>query len=163
MVKIGLQLKADFENIVNLVAEGEDFRWYLKLKCLGCGEVSDKFQYVTLDESSPLKGGRGSANLVTKCKFCSRENSIDIIKESIKPVGKPDEKQPGFQSIVSYDCRGIEPVEFSPRVGWSAESAESGKKFTNIDLTENEWADYDENAQLSVGIYDLQYQFVKEK
>lgn len=27
-------------------------------------------------ESAPLKGGRGSANLVLKCHLCSRENSI---------------------------------------------------------------------------------------
>lgn len=29
-------------------------------------------------ESQPLKGGRGSASLVIKCKLCSRENSIGI-------------------------------------------------------------------------------------
>jgi hypothetical protein len=30
-------------------------------------------------ENSPLKGGRGHASLVIKCKLCSRENSIGNI------------------------------------------------------------------------------------
>ena len=57
MVKIGLQIKAQLENVTNLVATGEDFRWYLKTKCASCGEISAEFQYVTLTESAPLKVG----------------------------------------------------------------------------------------------------------
>jgi len=35
MVKIGLQIKAQMENCTALAPEGEDFRWYLKLRYLG--------------------------------------------------------------------------------------------------------------------------------
>lgn len=55
--KIALQLKATLENVTNLRPVGEDFRWYLK-------------------DSVALKGGRGSASMVQKCKLCARENSI---------------------------------------------------------------------------------------
>ena len=65
-----------------------------------------------IQESSPLKGGRGSASLVAKCKMCSRENSIDIIQDSITPYDASE----SFKTIVVFDCRGIEPVDFSPRV-----------------------------------------------
>ena len=41
-----------------------------------CGEVPDKWQYVTQTESCDLKGGRGSANAVVKCKLCSRYGHI---------------------------------------------------------------------------------------
>ena len=34
--------------------------------------------FCLIKESQPLKGGRGSASLVIKCKLCSRENSIGI-------------------------------------------------------------------------------------
>ncbi|XP_032923367.1 CXXC motif containing zinc binding protein isoform X2 [Catharus ustulatus] len=78
MGRIGLQLRATLENITRLRAEGEDFRWYLKLKCGNCGEVSEKWQYLRLMDSAPLKGGRGSATMVQKCKLCSRENSIEL-------------------------------------------------------------------------------------
>ena len=56
MVKIELQMKCTLENLTNLKAEGEDFRWYLKLKCLNCGEETKCFVYLTLEESHPLKG-----------------------------------------------------------------------------------------------------------
>ena len=44
--------------------------------------------------------------------MCSRENSIDIIKDSILPYDTSE----SFKTIVAFDCRGIEPVDFSPRV-----------------------------------------------
>ena len=55
MVKIGLQIKAQLENVTNLLATGADFRWFLKTKCASCGEVSAELQYITLGESVPLK------------------------------------------------------------------------------------------------------------
>ena len=59
--------------------------------------------------SPTVKGGRGSALMVAKCKLCSRENSIDILKETIRPYSN-DAAQ--FQTIVAFDCRGLEPIEF---------------------------------------------------
>jgi hypothetical protein len=47
--------------------------------------------------------------------------------------------------------------------GWSAESSESGKPFEDIDLSEKEWVDYDEKSNLSVGIFDVESQFIKLK
>lgn len=59
-----------------------------------------------------------------------------------------------FQTIVVFECRGIEPVDFDPRVrgnslcessstcgacvqgGWSASGMESGLEFTDIDLSQ---------------------------
>jgi len=80
MVKIALQLKAVLENCSELKPEDEDFRWYLKHKCGNCGDtpgicsylfqfriqikaynILEHWQYVTLSESHPLKGGRGEA------------------------------------------------------------------------------------------------------
>lgn len=34
--------------------------------------------FVVVQDSMPLKGGRGSASMVQKCKLCSRENSIGM-------------------------------------------------------------------------------------
>ena len=48
----------------------------LKVKCSSCNEVSDKWIYISRSEQNELKGGRGSANLVLKCKLCSRENNM---------------------------------------------------------------------------------------
>nr|CAG4645236.1 EOG090X0HQJ [Leptodora kindtii] len=161
MVKIGLRIKASLENVTKLQAAGEDFRWYIKVKCGSCNEVSDKWVYITLSESNEVKGGRGTANLVMKCKLCSRENNMDIISDSIVPYN--DEDQGKFKTIVKFDCRGAEPSDFSPRNGWDVEGLESGTCFSDIDLTEKEWADYDEKAKTTVGIYELEHEFVREK
>ncbi|XP_008631317.1 PREDICTED: UPF0587 protein C1orf123 homolog [Corvus brachyrhynchos] len=129
-------LRATLENITRLRAEGQDFRWYLKLKCGNCGEVSEKWQYLRLMDSAPLKGGRGSATMVQKCKLCSRENSIDILSQTIKPYNQP-------------------------QAGFAAEGAESGTPFNDINLLEKDWNDYDEKTKESVGIYEVTHKFVK--
>ncbi|CAN0272513.1 unnamed protein product [Bubo scandiacus] len=157
--RIGLQLRATLENITRLRAEGEDFRWYLKLKCGNCGEISEKWQYLRLMDSAPLKGGRGSATMVQKCKLCSRENSIDILSQTIKPYNAEDSEK--FKTIVEFECRGLEPVDFQPQAGFAAEGAESGTPFNDINLLEKDWNDYDEKTKESVGIYEVTHKFVK--
>ena len=73
-----------------------------------------------------------------------------------------------FKTIIAFDCRGMEPVEFSPRNGWKVcgfkEDADSdgegdevdgkvtGTEFTDIDLADLEWADYDERSNESTMI-----------
>ncbi|KAF4797203.1 hypothetical protein TURU_077184 [Turdus rufiventris] len=168
--RIGLQLRATLENITRLRAEGEDFRWYLKLKCGNCGEVSEKWQYLRLMDSAPLKGGRGSATMVQKCKLCSRENSIEILSQTIKPYNMETdglltqlqaEDSEKFKTIVEFECRGLEPVDFQPQAGFAAEGAESGTPFNDINLLEKDWNDYDEKTKESVGIYEVTHKFVK--
>uniref|UniRef100_A0A7N4PMI5 CXXC motif containing zinc binding protein n=1 Tax=Sarcophilus harrisii TaxID=9305 RepID=A0A7N4PMI5_SARHA len=134
MGKIGLQFKATLENVTHLRPVGDDFRWYLKMKCGNCGEVSEKWQYLRLMDSVPLKGGRGSATMVQKCKLCSRDNSIDILSGSIKPYNAEDSEK--FKTIVEFECRGLEPVDFQPQAGFAAEGAETGTTFSDINLLE---------------------------
>uniref|UniRef100_UPI00358EFEF2 CXXC motif containing zinc binding protein isoform X7 n=1 Tax=Myxine glutinosa TaxID=7769 RepID=UPI00358EFEF2 len=132
-MRIALQFQAMLENLTKLVPQGEDFRWYLKLKCSHCGEDSGKWHYLTVEESTPLKGGRGSASLVQRCHLCQRESSIDIIRESIKPY-----------------CGGF-----------VAEGAKSGTPFLDVNLLEGDWTEYDERASQSVGVYDVKHRFIK--
>uniref|UniRef100_A0A674PN81 CXXC motif containing zinc binding protein n=1 Tax=Takifugu rubripes TaxID=31033 RepID=A0A674PN81_TAKRU len=156
--KIGLQFKATLDNVTNVRPLGTDFRWYLKLKCGNCGETSDKWQYITLD-SVPLKGGRGSASMVQKCKLCSRENSIDILEDTITPYNAEDSER--FKTMVQFECRGLEPVDFQPQAGFVAEGTETGTPFPEVNLLEKDWTDYDEKLAASVGIYEVTHQFKK--
>lgn len=74
-----------------------------------------------------------------------------------------NEDQGNFKSIVTFDCRGLEPIDFSPTEGWIVKVEESGKIFNDVNLTDKEWVDYDDKINQSVGIYDFQSQFVKVK
>lgn len=159
MVKIALQIKAVLENLTKLRPEGDDFRWYVKVKCANCGEVTNRFVYLCLEETTPMKGSRGSANLVIKCHLCGRDNSMDILPDSIGSYNIENDGK--FVTMVVFDCRGVEPVDFQPTVGFIAESSESGMEFREVSFAEGDWTDYDENASVSVGVYELQHKFIK--
>ncbi|XP_045157646.2 CXXC motif containing zinc binding protein-like [Mercenaria mercenaria] len=160
-MKIALQFKANLENLTNLKPEGEDFRWYIKLKCLNCGEETTKFEYLTLTENAPLKGGRGHASMVVKCKLCARENSIDILRDTIAAYNADNSNQ--FKTMVVFDCRGVEPTDFSPRVGFTAEGEETRTPFPEVSLTEGDWNEYDEKKGEPVSITEIEHKFVKVK
>ncbi|XP_037083481.1 UPF0587 protein v1g245604-like [Pollicipes pollicipes] len=146
MVKIGLQLKATLENVASVQPDEDDFRWYLKLRCANCGDEPDHFQYACGLDTTPVRGGRGHANLVVKCKLCGRENTLDIVENSGRPLTESDI----FQTVVAFDCRGLEPTDFSPRIGWACRGTDSDTPFANVDLSEKEWVEYDEKANQSV-------------
>lgn len=62
-----------------------------------------------------------------------------------------------FTKLMVFDCRGFEPIGFSFGDGWKAEST-SGTKF-DIDLSEGEFAEYDEKGECPVGVSDLRAEF----
>ncbi len=173
MVKIALQISANLENLTDLRPDDADsFKWFVKFKCSSCGEVPDHWQHVCLVDRHEVKGGRGHANAVIKCKLCGRENSCDIYRDSLDSYNYGDNDR--FKSVVAFDCRGMEPVEFDPRDGWAAkgfivdeedeeENKESGKVFDEVDLSSKEWADYDDVSGESVYLSDVKYQFIKVK
>lgn len=146
MVKIGLQIRATLENVDELKTNHPDYSFFFKIKCTNCGEQSDKWHDLTeserVNEDSRNPNG---FNFYMKCKLCSRENSIDIIEGSngkyqlangmqiahknvvdvlflfwiLILVAYTADDAGKYKTIVSFDCRGVEPVEFSPRSGWS--------------------------------------------
>jgi len=76
------------------------------------------------------------------------------------------------KTIVVFDCRGLEPVDFSPRMGWKVsgwkededgEGSESGTVFEDVDLTDKEWADYDDKSDESTMISEIEVSFVTVK
>lgn len=118
MVKLALQLKATLDNVTDFRVEFPDkFVWYLKLDCSKCHTQSEKFHDITLQESSSIAGSRGEANFLMKCKFCSQDGNLNI-EPTKSPVTYTSEDSDAhtFKTIVVFDCRGIEPVDWQP--GW---------------------------------------------
>ncbi|KXJ18977.1 UPF0587 protein [Exaiptasia diaphana] len=147
MVRISLQFKANLENITNIRPEGDDFRWYLKVKCLNCGEETKQWVYLC------------AMNITVQYLIEFPSFTVDIVKDSAKEYTADDSNQ--FKTMVTFDCRGVEPTAFSPRTGFVAEGAETTSKFTDINLSDLDWSDYDEKAEASVGIYEVTSQFIK--
>ncbi|KAL0094459.1 hypothetical protein J3Q64DRAFT_1714319 [Phycomyces blakesleeanus] len=159
MVKLGLYLKADLENVTELVPV-EDYEWHFKVECGSCREVDESWITFNRQDSYDMSGSRGTANLVMRCKFCKRESTAQFeTNGKVVPYTKSGE----FQKIATFDCRGLELVDFSPRESWVAKGIESDTKFEDIDLLEGEWAEYDDKSNEPVGISDIEIKFKKEK
>lgn len=63
--------------------------------------------------------------------------------------------------MVAFECRGLEPVDFDPRMGFCAVGDGSGTVFSDINLSERDWTEYDENTQQPVSILEVEHRFIK--
>ncbi|KAG0344906.1 hypothetical protein BG004_004099 [Podila humilis] len=160
MPVLALQIKAELENVTDLIPADADHTWHFKVQCTGCREVDRNWITMNAVDKAELSSGRGEANLVMKCKFCKRESSADFAS---KPVAYEIENNHKFATIITIECRGLEPIDFEPRLGWKAKGAESGTPFEDVDLSEGEWVEYDEKSELPVGISNIEAKFVKVK
>lgn len=68
-----------------------------------------------------------------------------------------------FKGIVTFDCRGIEPLDFDPRSGFIVKSLDGGITFEDVEIEDGDWSDFDEKLSCSVSISEFQLQFVKLK
>ncbi|KAJ2353899.1 hypothetical protein IWW50_001259 [Coemansia erecta] len=160
MTVFDLQLKADLENVTNLlpkedIENDQAYNWFIKYECGSCHEATENLVTICRNEFSPISGSRGEANLVMSCKFCKREHSASI-------SGPPQAytKSGEYATITQIECRGMDPVAFEPRGEWTASGSESDARFT-FSLDENEWYDYDDDAGETVSVSNIEAQFVR--
>ncbi|KAK7801351.1 hypothetical protein U0070_003636 [Myodes glareolus] len=99
-------------------------------------------------DSVVLKGGRGSASRVQKCKLCARENSTEILSSTIKSYNAEENEK-------------FKTIDFQPQAGCAAEGVESGTVFRDVNLQEKDWIDYGRKARESVGVFEVIHPFVK--
>ncbi|KAF8393482.1 hypothetical protein HHK36_021726 [Tetracentron sinense] len=166
MVNFLLMITAELENLTNLQPQGgcddPNFTYYFKLKCGNCGEVTQKETCVSLNETVPLPKGKGTTNLVQKCKFCGREGIVLMIPGRGRPLTLKTSESEKYAPLMVFDCRGIEPVDFAFGDGWKVESTK-GTKFDCFDLSGGEYADYDENGGFPITVSNLRATFVVVK
>lgn len=63
-----------------------------------------------------------------------------------------------FVPIIGFDCRGLEPVDWRPEDGFVVK-APSGFVWEDVDLSDKDWADYDEKSGESASIMELEWEF----
>uniref|UniRef100_A0A7S4IS84 Uncharacterized protein n=1 Tax=Vannella robusta TaxID=1487602 RepID=A0A7S4IS84_9EUKA len=127
----------------------------MTVKCSSCGEENDKMIYV--DPNEEIEVVRSTVNMSVKCKICGRTNTMDVVKDSIKSYDTPND----WQSIASFDCRGVEPLEFEMRAGFSA-ITEGGSSF-EIELIDGEFCEFDEASGESITLFSPEGRFVLAK
>ncbi|XP_010267076.1 PREDICTED: UPF0587 protein C1orf123 homolog [Nelumbo nucifera] len=130
MVIMKLVIRAELENLTNLQPEGgcdePNFTYYFKLHCENCGEVSQKRTCVSLNERVPHPNGKGTINLVQKCKFCERKGTVLMIPGHGRPLTLHASQRGMHSPLMLFDCRGLNPVEFAfGNAWWKAQSVSS--------------------------------------
>ncbi|CAL5431816.1 unnamed protein product [Camellia sinensis] len=158
MVNLMLMITAELENLTNLQPQGgcddPNFTYYFKMRCGNCGEVTQKETCVSLNETVSLHQGKNTTNLVQKCKFCGRDGTVTMITGRGRPLTQEMSQSGKHTPLMLFDCRGYEPVEFLFGSGWKVESLK-GTKFDDVDLSEGEFAEYDEKGECPVTISNL--------
>ncbi|RGP72123.1 duf866 domain protein [Fusarium sporotrichioides] len=154
-----LYLTADLQGVTNLRPDDTQDNpfWYMfKVQCTSCRETHSNYVGVNRFETNEMSGSRGEANFVWKCKNCKRESSASV---KSGPAAYEQTEPAKAQKIIEFDCRGLEFIEFKAEGEWLAEGAETGTKFTAIDLEEGEWFEYDEKSNEEVSINEVKLNF----
>ncbi|KAH7104305.1 DUF866-domain-containing protein [Auriculariales sp. MPI-PUGE-AT-0066] len=155
MVKLTLSIKADLENVTDLVPSDNSFEFFFKVKCSSCQEEHPKPVSMNREQEREVSGGKGSsAHFVWRCSFCKREHSAKFESEPLKAYTM--DSNGNFAPLVTLDCRGLEFIGFDPRGNWKCTGVEKGTKFAEVDLTEGEWTDYDEKAHVPVSVMNIE-------
>ncbi|KAG9222716.1 hypothetical protein CCMSSC00406_0004630 [Pleurotus cornucopiae] len=155
MVRLLLSIKAELENVTNLVPASDSFEYFFQVaESLGGGAIPIELSPRTIhclttvnlsneQEERDVSGGKGAtAHFVWRCGMCKRESSAKF--EATKPLPYADENGQ-FAPLLTIECRGLEFVGFDPRGIWQCEGL-TGAKFPEVDLENGEWVDYDEKV-----------------
>eukprot|EP00599_Poterioochromonas_sp_BG-1_P011709 CAMPEP_0173158986 /NCGR_PEP_ID=MMETSP1105-20130129/16786_1 /TAXON_ID=2985 /ORGANISM="Ochromonas sp., Strain BG-1" /LENGTH=161 /DNA_ID=CAMNT_0014077225 /DNA_START=48 /DNA_END=533 /DNA_ORIENTATION=+ len=155
MPQFYLKVKADLENIKSLTPSVGNL-WKLDIQTPGGGEVRNGIT-ISSDDVYPLEGSRGEANFVIKWPYATDQSYIKILTNNrgVKPSYTSDDSG-NYVTILGLECRNIEPTAWHPSFDFVIESSE-GTTFDKVDLSDRDWADYDEENDLSVSITNLEY------
>ncbi|MBA0774131.1 hypothetical protein Gotri_009360 [Gossypium trilobum] len=129
-----------------------------QLKCENCGEVSPRETCVSLGDTVPLPRGKGTTNLIQKCKLCLRDGTVTVIPGRGKPLTQEESEAENYAPLMLFECRGYEPIDYVFGGGWKVESLE-GTKFEGVDLSGGDFAEYDEEGEYDVKISNLRSTF----
>ncbi|XP_027195104.2 CXXC motif containing zinc binding protein-like [Dermatophagoides pteronyssinus] len=155
-----LEISAQLENVTNLTISSQ-YEYHIKFKCNNCDTETENFMTFSDDSKVPLMGGKSFVNLIFKCKICSRPSNVSIIDGSIRSYLAEDSTN--FKPLIEFDCRGCDPILFQPINRFKCTNMDNTTEFNDVDLSELNWADYDERTNESVGIYDFKYRFTAIK
>jgi hypothetical protein len=149
-----LKIKADLENIETL-RPVEGVCWKFDIESSD-GERKEGIT-VSSTEIIELEGSRGEANFVMRWHKGDPPSYIKIV--AVKKVdGSYNSKDGGkFATIAGFECRGLTITRYIPGEDFSATSS-GGTVFEGVDLTEGDWAEYDDSNgnDLSVSITNFE-------
>ncbi|KAI5965335.1 uncharacterized protein KGF55_001556 [Candida pseudojiufengensis] len=160
MVKFSLKIQGELSNVTDLqpldTAESP-YEYTFQIECTKCRTIHDKDIQINRFEKHEISGSRGEASFVFRCKECKNEHSASIARTNdsltignTKPV-----------SILEIDARGIDFIKFIPDGKFQCVGEETGTKFDEVDLEDDEWYDVDEKTNDEVSIVDVKWSITR--
>lgn len=162
MVLFILEVRIEMENVQSLELP-EGYSYCIDVQN-SAGEDAREGVYVTSASEEELTGSKGTCNFQVKWVRDARSSAHLTVHESVKDITRrriTGDDNGAWVPILGLDCRGLEPTKFHPENGWKVVSS-GGTVYDDVDLRE-EWAEYCEKAQDSVGIYSVESRFVRTK
>jgi hypothetical protein len=78
-----------------------------------------------------------------------------VTHKQVKSLYK-EEDSGKFVPILAVECRSLEPIAWHPNFDFVVQTT-GGAIFDKVDLTDLDWAEFDEENDLSVSITNLEY------
>ncbi|KAH9968876.1 DUF866-domain-containing protein, partial [Russula dissimulans] len=151
-----LSIKAELENVTDLVPAADDFEYFFGVKCTSCNEPHAKIVSLNRIEERQVSTGKdNTAHFVWKCGLCKRE-SFAKFEASSPPRSYSADANGQLAPFITIDCRGLEFTSFDPRGIWKCVGVESKTPFTKVEFEDGEWIDYDEHAKVPVRISGIE-------
>ncbi|CAN3354642.1 hypothetical protein DICA4_B07250 [Diutina catenulata] len=155
MTKLFLSAKATLEGVTGLKPKDspqDKYEYTFTIECTRCRTVHDKPVTINQYEHHEHAGSRGESSFVFRCKECKSEHNanIEVTKKTV------DESEV-WTPLLELDARGLDFKSFIPQGQFECVGAESGTKFAEVELEENEWYDYDEKTGAEVSITEVEW------
>lgn len=153
-----LKIKAELEEIAKMsVTEGVMWKFDIQ-----SGEGGDSKSGITVTASDvmELDGSKGEANFIVKWPGSKMQSYIKVLETKAGAAEYTAEKSGEWVTIANFECRGLEIVSYIPGADFKAEST-GGTIFEAVDLSEGDWAEYDEENELAVSIMNLEHMVMK--
>lgn len=152
-----LKIKAELEGIARLSVV-DDVMWKFDIQSGDGGETKSGIT-VSKADVMELDGSKGEANFIVKWPGAKQQAYIKVLDMKAGSGDYTEDKSGQFVTIANFECRGLEIVSYLPGADFCVEST-GGGKFGEVDLSDD-WADYDEDNDVSVSI--MEFESIVEK
>jgi hypothetical protein len=102
-----------------------------------------------------LEGSRGDANFIMKWPGNKQQAYIKIVDLKNVTGNYTEDNSGKWVAVLGLECRGIVPKSWKVSRDFVAEST-GGHFFEDVDLSDGDWAEYDEENDLSVSITNVE-------
>jgi len=137
-------------------------------------EVREKVAFNLSETLEQEEGSREPpCHFALKWDGAQKRSTLEVLDESATKAALKKKKSKGVQvrdyngddsqewaPILAMECRGIEPYAFHPLDNLFIVVSEGGRVFEDdVDLSEGDWADYDEENDAAISISEFKAKF----